>query len=100
MMATDGGGASVGFDVVAEAGRIARVAAVLLDAGYAQCAYVGCRQWVQPRYLYCKRHAIEVGLVRGRRLCRGITASGKPCSRMTAHRSGYCWQHRRGQGDG
>jgi hypothetical protein len=27
--------------------------------------------------------------------CAAVTKSGKPCSRMTADPSGYCWQHRK-----
>jgi hypothetical protein len=81
-------------DIVAEAEQLAQLAWAFLDAGYYKCAYWGCQCWVQPQYLYCKRHALEVGLLGDRRLCRAVTASGRQCSRTATTPSGFCWQHR------
>lgn len=84
----------MGNDIVAEAESIARVTWAFLDCGYQRCAYLGCSNWVQPQYLYCKRHALEVGLLGRRQLCRAVTKDGRQCRRVATTRSGFCWQHR------
>jgi hypothetical protein len=55
-------------DIVAEAEQLAQLTWVFLDAGYYKCAYLGCPCRVQPDSYYCKRHALEVGLLGERRL--------------------------------
>ncbi len=63
------------------------------EAGFARCAYLGCRRWVRVEHLYCPQHAEELGLEETWHLCRATTASGRRCRRRATTARGLCRQH-------